>query len=386
MKIAMLCTGLGNVRRGHESFVRSVFDLLKDDVDITLFKGGGEPLPNEVVVNHIPRSSPLLDGIHIMSSPKWRNSILEQTRFSVEMSTFTWAVLEHLLVGGYDIVHCTENEVVETLYEHRALFPEVPRFVFSNGGALQRNKLPKCDFVQEHTQFNLEQGAHEKSFLIPHGVDLNAFDPEPETDFRARHSIPDDALMVLSVGTVCYSHKRMDYLIREVAPIPDARLLIVGEPSVDSPEIEALGRELMGERVQFLSLPHDQVPEAYRAADIFALASVFETFGIVYIEAMAMGVPVVATHHQNQRQILKKGTFVDMEKSGHLTEAIQKLSGLDLRALGAEGRRIVEENYDLANLKQEYLEMYGTIHKATVQVPQYGLKERIRANIRNLVD
>ena len=41
-KIALLCSGLGNIKRGHEIFAQDLFDLLKNDLDITLFKGGGE--------------------------------------------------------------------------------------------------------------------------------------------------------------------------------------------------------------------------------------------------------------------------------------------------------------------------------------------------------
>ena len=42
-RIALLCSGLGHIRRGHEVFARDLFDLLKGELDITLFKGGGEP-------------------------------------------------------------------------------------------------------------------------------------------------------------------------------------------------------------------------------------------------------------------------------------------------------------------------------------------------------
>ena len=51
----------------------------------------------------------------------------------------------------------------------------------------------------------------------------------------------------------------------------------------------------------FDSLPHDELPQAYAAADVFTLGSLHETFGIVYIEAMAMGLPVVCTQHPNQQ-------------------------------------------------------------------------------------
>ena len=48
MKVALLCSGLGHIQRGHEVFARDLFKLLKGGLDITLYKGGGEPADQEV--------------------------------------------------------------------------------------------------------------------------------------------------------------------------------------------------------------------------------------------------------------------------------------------------------------------------------------------------
>lgn len=133
--------------------------------------------------------------------------------------------------------------------------------------------------------------------MIPHGVDRNLFHPGVKTDFRKEHGIPSDAFVVISVGTICYWHKRMDYVIREVAAVPGAYLVIVGQECADTDQIVALGKKLMGDRIVFTRMPHDELPRAYAVADVFVLGSLFETFGIVYIEAMAMGLPVICTNH-----------------------------------------------------------------------------------------
>jgi 1,2-diacylglycerol 3-alpha-glucosyltransferase len=383
MKIALLCTGLGNIYRGHEIFARDLFTLVGGSLDITLFKGSGEPAPREVVIPNIARDTALLQHIQLPVSPKWHAMAVSQEQLRIEAETFAYAALRPLLEGEFDIIHCLEREVCEVLYGLRHLFRVTPKIVFSNGGAIPAAELPSCDFVQEHSPLNWRHSARRKAFMIPHGVDVNLFHPGVSSNFRAEHGIPDDAFVVISVGTVCYWHKRMDYVIREVAAHPNAHLVIVGQESADTPAIKALGEQLLPGRVTFTKMPHDRLPEAYAAADVFVLGSLFETFGIVYIEAMAMGVPVIATNHPNQRAIIEQGIFVDMAKPGALSAALREATPEQLRELGRRGREVAVREYDLEKLRQRYVEHYSAIAAAPARLPRYSLAKRLGANARN---
>lgn len=385
MKIALLCTGLGNIYRGHEIFARDLFTLLGADIDITLFKGAGEASAREVVIPNIARDSAMLQHITLPVSPKWAAAAREQEQLRIETETFAYAALKPLLEGDYDIVHCLEREVCELMYGFRHLFRKPPKIVFSNGGAIPAADLPRCDFVQEHSPGNLAKSAKGKAFMIPHGVDVDLFHPRVTSDFRARHGIPADAFVVISVGTVCYWHKRMDYVIREVQALPSAHLLIVGQESADTPAIKALGEQLMPGRITFAKMHHDDLPQAYAAADVFALGSLFETFGIVYIEAMAMGLPVFSTQHPNQRAIIQEGVFVDMAAPGALTAALRDTSPEQLRALAERGREIAMRDYDVRALKQRYIEQYATIAAAPSTLPQFTAASQIQSHARNLL-
>lgn len=383
MKIALLCSGLGNIYRGHEIFARDLFDLIKDSVDITLFKGGGEDAAKEWVIDNVSRNSIHLDHMHLAVSPKWHSAVKEQERVRIEAKTFAYAVIKPLLENRFDIIHCLEDDVCNIIYDLRYLFKDTPKIVFSNGGAIPARNLPRCDFVQEHTEYNLKHSATHKSFMIPHGVDLNRFNPNIESDFRVKYGIPQDAFVLISVGTICYWHKRMDYVIKEAALLKDIYLIIVGQENADTPEIKELGQRLMGDRVIFTTLPHDELPKAYAAANAFVLGSLFETFGIVYIEAMAMGLPVICTNHVNQRSIVKEGIFIDMKQPGALTHVLHNLDRNTLRELGKKGREVALEYYDLAVLKRCYLEQYQTIESAQITLPTYSLKKKLASNIQN---
>lgn len=383
MKIALLCSGLGNIHRGHEVFARDLFELIRDAVDITLFKGGGENAPGEIVIHNVPRDSSYLDHIHIAASPKWESSIKGYERLRVETETFAHAALRPLLEGAYDIIHCLEQEVCNIIYSYRHVFKNPPRIVFSNGGAIPARRLPRCDFVQEYTAYNETFSAKDKASVIPHGVDLNLFHPGIPSAFRKQHGIPEKAKVAISVGTIGFWHKRMDYVIREVAPIQEMYLVIAGQECPDTPEIKEIGRKMMGNRVIFVTLPHDELPKAYAAADIFILGSLFEAFGIVYIEAMAMGLPVFCTRHPNQKSIVKEGIFIDMKSDGALTEALLKTDPQTLSQLGQQGRKIVLENYDLNILRQRYVDWYTTISRTAINLPKYTLSRKIVANLKN---
>lgn len=383
MKIALLCSGLGHIVRGHEVFARDLFDLLASTLDITLFKGGGEASTGERVIANVPRNSDCLDHIHVAVSPKWASAMQEQERLRIEHETFAYAALKPLLEGDFDIVHCLEQEVCNIVYDQRHLFRHPPKLVFSNGGAIAARDLPRCDFVQEHTEHNLAYSDKGKAFMIPHGVDLQRFHPRVASDFRSRHGIPAEAFVVISVGTICYHHKRMDYVIREAAALKEVYLVIVGQENGDTPAIMELGRQLMGERVVFTKMPHDELPQAYAAADVFVLGSLFETFGIVYIEAMAMGLPVICTHHVNQRSIVKEGVFIDMGKAGALSSALRDTPREKLADLGRRGHGLAHQHYDLQVLKRQYVERYQAIAAAPSSLPEYSFRTRLTANVRN---
>jgi 1,2-diacylglycerol 3-alpha-glucosyltransferase len=384
MKIALLCSGLGNVHRGHEVFARDLFDLLQDSLDITLFKGGGLASEREFVIDNVPRNAPYLDHIHVAVSAKWESSVREQERTRIETETFAYAALRPLLEGCFDVIHCLEQEVCNIVYSQRHLFRVVPKILFSNGGAIPAKRLPHCDFVQEHTGYNLSHSAKEKAFMIPHGVDLNRFRLGMKSDFRKIHGIPEAAYVVISVGTICYWHKRMDYVIEELAALDDVFLVIAGQSCGDTPAIKELGKRLMGDRVRFVTLPHDELPAAYAAADLFVLGSLFEAFGIVYIEAMAMGLPVVCTNHPNQRSIVQEGIFIDMKQPGALRDALKNRDPEVLRAMAKRGRAIVEAEYDLTILRGRYLERYRSIADGQVELPKYSLKTKLVSNLKNV--
>lgn len=140
----------------------------------------------------------------------------------------------------------------------------------------------------------------------------------------------------------------------------------------------------MAGRIHFTTLSHEELPQAYAAADVFVLGSLFETFGIVYIEALAMGLPVFCTNHPNQRAIVQDGIFLDMNQAGALSHALQTRDPARLAELRQRGPEIARTVYSLEQLRADYLTHYRRISETQLQLPRYTLGTQVRDQLRGL--
>ena len=160
----------------------------------------------------------------------------------------------------------------------------------------------------------------EKLRMIPPGYDDNRFYPVGEASRSAiRQRLGFEGKVVLALGRLA-TNKGYDLLIRAFAVLaerePEAVLhLAVGGEVMDEhekailDECHALVSELhLDDKVRFSSfVPDDDLPDTYRAADLFVLCSRYEPFGMTAIEAMACGTPTVATTHGGLFRVMKFG-------------------------------------------------------------------------------
>lgn len=156
-----------------------------------------------------------------------------------------------------------------------------------------------------------------KIVKIPNGVDLNKFHPVGAT---IKINLPKP--IVLSVGALTW-YKHHEKTIRAMVCLKRGSLLIVGE-GPEKKGLEELGRKLLGDRFRIASFKHEDLPSVYRSCDLFTLPSWDrEAFGIVYLEAMASGLGVVAPDDPPRREIIgEAGVFVDVGSPQKYAEAI----------------------------------------------------------------
>lgn len=136
--------------------------------------------------------------------------------------------------------------------------------------------------------------------LIPNGVDLEQFKPGPAA--RERFGLPDDRPVILMVSALIESKRVLDG-IRAVAALEDAVLVVAGDGPLRD-EVTALADKLLPARFQRVSLSAKEMPALYRSADTFLHLSLLESFGNVFLEAWASGLPIVGHDSERLRWIL----------------------------------------------------------------------------------
>lgn len=197
----------------------------------------------------------------------------------------------------------------------------------------------------------------EKFFEIPNGVDTNFFTPQQDIEQMKMRMGYADRRIVLFVGGLDRAHyfKGIVYLLKAFSSLPPSSLLfIVGNGDMLSQyQKQARLLQIEDRVIFFTDVSQQELPDYYNLCDVFVLPSIdsSEAFGIVLLEAMACGKPVVASNLPGVRTLVegaKSGFLVEPKDIKNLRLAIESILQ-DQRAakeMGMNGRRYVEERYD----------------------------------------
>ncbi len=355
--------------------------------------------------------------IHIEAGPVRYLSKLEVYE---QIGGFTDKVQRHIAAEGrgYDLVHSHYwlSALVAREIAARWDLPTVQMFHTlglvkreimdedSNGEseariAIERRAVNESDALVaaseiEATELEQLYGARpEKISVIPCGVDPEVFRPVRQADARRALGREQCERLVLFVGRI-EQIKGIEVLLDALGLLftrrPDLRgdvcLVVVGgalDPDDDAPEIEKL-RELrrlvhahrMEDSVDFIgSLDQARLALWYAAADVCAVPSLSESFGLVALEAMACGTPVVATRVGGLQTVVKEGAsglLVPAADSAALAEAIEQvLMDHRLRMHLAHGARERAEGFTWSRVADGIEALYDRVldeRRAEVEV------------------
>lgn len=239
------------------------------------------------------------------------------------------------------------------------------RFSRHQGNSLDGMVVPSRPMMEVLRGYGVTTHAE----VIPTGLEPESFVPGNGDDFRRKYGIAQDRPMLLFVGRVAHE-KNIGFLLRVVdrvrKDIPEVLLLIAGEgPAREGLEHEAdkLG---LAENVMFIGYldRHTELNSCYHSADIFVFSSRTETQGLVLLEAMAQGVPVVSTAEMGTRDVLREGAGAWIAKE-ELTDfsgkVIMMLEDTGVRTRLGEAGREYAHGWSAGKQTERMLSFYQSV-------------------------
>lgn len=272
MKIAILSFYSGKVSRGVETYVAELAGRLKKNHVVTVFSGGSSPSIESFTFNTLKKLDPATQVV-LATNGGWQSFFCR---------LWCWQHRASLLIPGQS----------------------------GPGWDDRLNLLCRPDWFVALTNYQAawakRNGFGVKVVVIPNGVDLKKFQSS-----TAPKEIDLPKPLVLCVAALERA-KRLDLVVKAVSQLEKASLLLVGQGSQED-NLQKLGDNLLSGRFRIRSFLHDAMPGVYAAADIFTYPTVpWESFGIVVLEALATGLPVVATDDPIRREIVgQAGLFLD---------------------------------------------------------------------------
>jgi starch synthase len=219
--------------------------------------------------------------------------------------------------------------------------------------------------------------------VVHNGIDLDAFKSAAKPDLVRSLGIDPDKRSVVFVGRIT-QQKGLPYLLKAARELPADVQLVLCAGAPDTPEINQTVMDLVAELREHRDnviwiekhLAREDLIAVLSAATVFACPSIYEPLGIVNLEAMACGIPVVATATGGIPEVVEDGVTgilvpieqlsdgsgkpLDEAKFVHdFANALNKaLSEVDLQAFGAAGRKRVEDQFSWDRIAQDTIAVY----------------------------
>ncbi len=370
IKLALISCGLGNVNRGFEVSTARLFKTLKErsEFDVRLYSGGKHD--GAKFVWNIPRDevqrSPLNLISHINDRRFW------EFAYGVEQISFALSLLPELFKFKPDVVWTKEVPFGYFLDAYRKSFGFKYKIIFANGGAFNPPTYKDFDYIQ-HLQ--PESYADAMKYGLPSDKNLTLTNflyfqksEKSRQQLRAQFGYGDNDWVVICVAAWNRYHKRIDYLIEEVAQMQDKKikLMLCGHPEPDIHYLRKLAEEKLPGRVQWLTLTETQVHEALQASDAFVLPSLQEGLGNAMAEAALAEVPVVAHSHAASRFVLADDRYMtDLSKPGLLAAKLNEIkNNPPTRAELTKLAAAVHNVFSVEALLPRFCEMVQTVNGA----------------------
>ncbi|MBK9121848.1 MAG: glycosyltransferase family 4 protein [Chloroflexi bacterium] len=294
--------------------------------------------------------------------------------------------LHYPFVFGQEILHAVAGlrriPVVITYHQDLILSGAMGRAVMLHEKTVGRLILTRADrlLVTSRDYFNASRIARffkpsdPRVTEMPNGVDTSRFTADVDTSgIRGRYGFSEDDVVLAFCGGMDTPHyfKGVDVLLNAAARVdaPNLRLMLIGDGDLRPRYMEEAQRLGLGERAVFCGrVPDSDLPSHYAAADFLVLPSTTmgEAFGIVLLEAMAAGKPVIASNLPGVRTVVAPGVDGFLSAPNDVDDLAARIrdmldAGDRRKVMGQAGRDKVVAKYDWSRINERLVDVYREV-------------------------
>lgn len=284
-----------------------------------------------------------------------------------EEATFAPGLARRYRPSDFDVTVTCSFPFTNLLLRRPVLREHRPRHVFvtQNGDwpAVSRRseyRLFSCDgLVCTNPDYLARNRDRWRCALIPNGTDLQRFSPGPGE--RERFGLPMDVPLVLMVSALIPS-KRVEDGVRAASALSGTHLVVAGDGALRG-QVDALADELMPGRFTRLTVAPGDMPALYRSSDVFLHLSQLESFGNVFVEAMACGLPIVGHDTPRLRWIV--GNDEPLVDAMDLHAVTRALEGALAARAGRAGREARVDRFGWDRVGADYRAFFDTVMRGS---------------------
>lgn len=374
LRVAFVMPGVGVYERGAEVFIEELAEALqaRHGFQCELFCRGESRLPHRRVMA-LPRDTRWVNALY--GASRLGKKVLD-TLFldplNLEWDSAALASLPGLWRGGYDAVVMEGGLAGGWACRLLRLAHRTPWIDIAHGnspkweGAFARQRPDRVvAFTDAAAAMLRERAPGARLQVIAHGVDLERFRPD-----IAAVELALPRPIVLAAGSVD-AHKRIDLAVEAVARLGRGSLVVLGDGESATAVDRLAAAQLGPSRYLRRRVPRREIAAWYTAADVFTLPSITESFGLVYLEALASGRACVATDDAVRREVLgDAGICCDVTAIETYSAALDKA----LQTAWGERPRRQAERFPFARTVDAYAELLQRL--AAERRPKPSLRAR----------
>ena len=363
-KVFIVCTGVGHINRGYESFTIECFESLKqsDNFELFLLKGGGKSERHQIKIPCIKRNSKAANGL---------SKLLKKEKYWIEEFTFLLGMIPTLIKHKPSVIYYSDFILGTFLWHFRRFAKFKYKLLFSNG-APNGPPFKTEDHVQQLIPKYLNEAIingenRDKQTLLPYGFNIKKnyrfVNDSQKKMLQKKYFLPENKKIIISVGAINSYHKRMDYVINEFSHLNNEEyyLLLLGQIDDKSFSIIELAKKtLIKNSYSIKQVSPDEVSVYLSLSDYFILGSLSEGFGRVLIEALRFGLLPIVHDYDVVHQVLGNyGIYANLTKQGILENLIKVVDNSSLKK--NDLLNFAYENYSWEKLAPQYETMISKL-------------------------